>query len=103
MSLRTLPGVVRNPGAYLGVLVMVALTVAAYQVRPSYAVVVGSPQDRGLLSGFHDPEFTPPDSGLPYSRFRWSAGGTSYVYFDGVGRQDFDAAITVNGSRPRGV
>lgn len=92
-----------NPGVYLGVLLMVVLSVAAYQIRPTFDLVTGSPEDRGLLSGFHEPEFTPPDSGLPYSRFRWSSGDTSYIYFDGVGRQDFDAVVTVNGTRPAGA
>jgi hypothetical protein len=92
-----------NPGVYLGVLLMVVLSVAAYQVRPSYDVVLGAPNDRGLISGFHDAEFTPPNAGLPYTRFRWSAGDTSNIYFDGVGYQDFDAVVTVNGSRPAGA
>src|SRR5687768_3923261 len=91
-----------NPGVYLGVLMMFVLSVAAYQVRPSYELVLGSPEDRGLIAGFHDAEFTPPDSGLPYNRFRWSSGETSYIYFDGIGHQDFDAVVTVNGSRPEG-
>jgi hypothetical protein len=100
MSMRSGAAALRNPGVYFGILLMAFLAAAAYQVRPSYAVVVGAPNDRGLLSGFHDTEFTPPGSGLTYSRFRWSSGSTSFVYFDGVGRQDFDAALTVNGSRP---
>ncbi|HET9494761.1 MAG TPA: hypothetical protein VFR15_11065 [Chloroflexia bacterium] len=103
MSTQRAAAALLNPGVYFGVLLMAVLSVAAYQVRPSYDVAPGVPYDRGLISGFHDAEFTPPDAGLPYTRFRWSAGNASYIYFDGVGHQDFDAVVMVNGSRPEGA
>ncbi len=90
-----------NPGVYLGLLLAAILVALAYQTRPSYDIQLGTGVDSPLLQGFNGPEQPPKGSGLPYQTFRWSTGAAQITLQD-VGRQSFDVALSVNGSRPQG-
>ncbi len=85
-----------NPGIYLGALIAALLVVAAYQGRPSYDIVVGSPIDGPVLQGFNAGERMQGDQS---QTFRWTSDD-SYILLEGVGTQDFDVTLTLSGSRP---
>jgi hypothetical protein len=87
-----------NPGIYAALVVTAALVIAAYQVRPTYDIPFGTATDGPLLGGFNAGEVTQGESPLD---FRWSTGD-AYITLQDVGRQDFDVALTVSGSRPEG-
>lgn len=87
-----------NPGIFVGVLLTALLVVAAYQVRPTYAIGIGSPTDSSLVRGFNTPEVLPGEVAQP---FRWTTAD-SYVTLRDVGRQDFNIILTVSGFRPAG-
>ncbi|HET9494762.1 MAG TPA: hypothetical protein VFR15_11070 [Chloroflexia bacterium] len=87
-----------NPGIVAALLLSALLIVAAYQVRPTYDVPIGTQTDGTILRNFNTAEVMQGDNPL---RFRWSRG-ESRVVLDAVGRQDFDVALTVSGSRPEG-
>src|SRR4051794_12606787 len=88
-----------NPGTYFGLLLMAVLVLAAYQVRPSYDITVGSKIDGPYLVGFNDREQMQGENPLP---FRWTTGD-SHIVLAGVGKQDFDVILTLSGGRPAGV
>ncbi len=87
-----------NPGIYVGVLVAAALVVASYQVRPSYDIALGTPNDAPLLRGFNTAEIMAGANPIP---FRWSTGDAHIILQD-VGQQDLDVALTIAGARPGG-
>src|SRR3954449_11494261 len=85
-----------NPGLYAGVAIAILLVVGAYQVRPSYNIAFGSATDAPLLRGFNAGEQSQEANSFP---FRWTNGDSSITLRD-VGRQDFDATVTLGGARP---
>jgi hypothetical protein len=87
-----------NPGIYVAILLSVLLLIAAYQVRPSYDVPVGTQTDGTILRNFNTAEVMQGDNPL---HFRWTRG-ESRIVMEAVGRQDFDVALTISGSRPEG-
>src|SRR5687768_3350646 len=87
-----------NAGIYAGLAVTALLVVAAYQVRPTYDVTIGSVTDAPLLGGFNTREVI---SATPPIPFRWSTA-ESQVTLQDVGRQDLDVTMTLNGWRPPG-
>jgi hypothetical protein len=87
-----------NPGIYAGVLLAGILMIGAYQFRPAYDIPFGTQIDGVLLDGFHAEEKAPDDQTF---RFRWSSGD-AYITLQDVGRQDFDVALSVSGTRPAG-
>lgn len=98
-SLLTLLGRLFAPGIFAGVLLTAILSVATYQVRPTYAVPIGGPTDLLLVRGFNSPEALP---GTPPQPFRWSKED-SYITFRDAGRQDFNVTLTASGYRPAGA
>ncbi|MEO5953704.1 MAG: hypothetical protein ABIQ44_14670, partial [Chloroflexia bacterium] len=95
---RSLLRSVTNIGIYVGALLAALLVVAAYQIRPSYDIVVGSPTDVTAVRGFNAGERM---QGADAQSFRWT-GDDSYIVLEGVGTQDFEVTLTVSGSRPEG-
>jgi hypothetical protein len=89
---------IANPGIYVGAVIAAVLVVAAYQVRPTYDIAVGSPTDGPVLRGFNAGERM---QGDPSQTFRWT-GDDSYIVLQGVGTQDFDVTLTLSGNRPPG-
>lgn len=87
-----------NPGMFVGVLATALLVVLAYQVRPAYAIPVGTPVDSSLVEGFHAPEQMPGDA---QQRYRWTTDA-SYITLRDVGRQDFNVTLSLSGFRPEG-
>jgi hypothetical protein len=87
-----------NPGIFAGVLATLVLVVLAYQVRPTYAIGIGTPVDTSIVRGFNTPEQMPGEVPQP---FRWTTAESSIVLRD-VGRQDFNVILTVSGFRPEG-
>src|SRR4051812_602420 len=87
-----------NPGVYAGVLVAAILVVLAYQVRPTYDIIVGSKLDGPVLVGFNEREAMQGNNPLP---FRWTTDD-SHIIFAGVGKQDLDVTLTLSGNRPVG-
>ncbi len=90
-----------NPAVYLGALVAALIVVVAYQMRPTYDVQIGTDTDTPLLQGFNSGERTTDKDGLPYSTYRWTTGNAQITLQD-VGSQDFDVALSLNGTRPPG-
>ncbi|MDQ6694676.1 MAG: hypothetical protein M3014_09690, partial [Chloroflexota bacterium] len=84
--------------ALVGALLSVLLAVTAYQVRPSFDIGIGSKTDAPLLQGFNAPETAA--TGKDF-HFRWSSGDASIILSD-LGRQSFQATLSVSGSRPPG-
>lgn len=95
---RSLLRSVTNIGIYIGAVLAFLLVVAAYQIRPSYDIAVGSPTDVTAVRNFNAAERMQGDTG---QSFRWTSGD-SYIVLEGVGAQDFDVTLTVAGSRPEG-
>jgi hypothetical protein len=87
-----------NPGIFASLLLSALVLVAAYQVRPTYDVPIGTRTDGTILRNFNTAEVMQGDNPL---RFRWSRG-ESRIVLEAVGRQDFDVALTLSGSRPEG-
>lgn len=87
-----------NVGIFAGLAITVLLVVAAYQVRPTYDIVIGSATDAPLLRGFNTKEVI---LGTPPVPFRWSTAESEIILQD-VGRQDLDVTLTLNGLRPPG-
>lgn len=87
-----------NPGTFAGILATLVLVVLAYQVRPTYAIGIGSPVDTSIVRGFNTPELMPGDVRQP---FRWTTE-ESFVTLRDVGRQDFNVVLTASGFRPEG-
>ncbi|HYP21470.1 MAG TPA: hypothetical protein VEY08_15465 [Chloroflexia bacterium] len=87
-----------NPGVFAGVLATLALVVLAYQVRPTYAIGVGTPPDTSIVRGFNTPEQM---QGEVPQAFRWTTE-ESFITLRDVGRQDFSVILTVSGFRPEG-
>ncbi len=90
-----------NPGVFVALIASTLLVLLAYQVRPSYNIVFGTPTDVPLLDGFHTGEFVPQNTNLGYRTFRWMEGYGRVTFAD-VGTQPFTAILTVNGARPAG-
>lgn len=88
-----------NPGLYIGVVLTLALVVAAYQVRPTYSIQIGTATDGNILEGFNTPEVL---SGTLPLRFRWTTGDALITLQD-IGRQDYDVTLNISGYRPQGV
>ena len=61
--------------------VLLVLVVAAYQVRPTYDIPMGTATDAPLLRGFNAGEVVPGDNGF---KFRWS-GAESQITLADVG------------------
>ena len=87
-----------NVGIFAGLLIRALLVVAAYQVRPTYDIAIGSATDAPLLRGFNTKEVIPATPPIP---FRWSTAESEIILQD-VGRQDLDVTLTLNGWRPPG-
>jgi hypothetical protein len=101
LKLARLVAPLSSAGTYFSLLLTLLLVAAAYQVRPTYDVPIGTATDQPLLSGFSTPERPPVQGDLPYSTYRWSQGNATITFAD-VGRQDFDVWVSVNGARPPG-
>ncbi|MEO6458254.1 MAG: hypothetical protein ABIO92_08290 [Chloroflexia bacterium] len=84
-----------NVGIFGGLAITGLLVVAAYQVRPTYDIVIGSATDAPLLRGFNTKEVIPATPPIP---FRWSTAESEIILQD-VGRQDLDVTLTLNGWR----
>ncbi|MFL5733616.1 MAG: hypothetical protein ACJ78Q_10485, partial [Chloroflexia bacterium] len=91
-------GALANPAIYLGALLTALLVVAAYQVRPTFDIPLGTATDAPLLRGFNAGEKIPGQEGLT---FRWSSGDAAVTLQD-IGRQDLDVTLTASGARPPG-
>ncbi|MDQ5823947.1 MAG: hypothetical protein M3441_06995 [Chloroflexota bacterium] len=87
-----------NPGTFVGVFATLVLVVLAYQVRPTYAIGIGTPLDVSIVRGFNTPERMPGE--VPQA-FRWTTE-ESFVTLRDVGRQDFNVILTASGFRPEG-
>jgi hypothetical protein len=82
----------------VGVLATLVLVVLAYQVRPTYAIGIGTPLDASLVRGFNTPERMPSEVPQP---FRWTTE-ESFVTLRDIGRQDLNVTLTASGFRPEG-
>ncbi|MDQ3931081.1 MAG: hypothetical protein M3328_18290, partial [Chloroflexota bacterium] len=87
-----------NLGTFVGVFATLVLVVLAYQVRPTYAVGIGTPLDASMVRGFNTPEQMPGQVPQP---FRWTTE-ESFITLRDVGRQDFNVTLTLSGFRPEG-
>jgi hypothetical protein len=87
-----------NLGTFVGVFATLVLVLVAYQVRPTYAIGIGTPLDASMVRGFNTPEQMPGEVPQP---FRWTTEESSITLRD-VGRQDFNIILTASGFRPEG-
>ncbi|MEO8286479.1 MAG: hypothetical protein ABI670_08585 [Chloroflexota bacterium] len=92
-------GALLNPGVYAAVLLTAIFIVAAYQARPSYSIVVGSPIDGPYLVGFNTREQMQGDNPIP---FRWTTDD-AHIILPAIGSQDMEVTLTLNGGRPEGT
>jgi hypothetical protein len=95
-EIRALGRTLGSSAPYLVTLVALVVLALAYQVRPSYTIVAGSPTDAPYWRDIHQDEEDP-----AHQQYRWTTPHT-LLYLQGVGGGAYRVAFDLTGSRPAG-